>query len=106
MLRRDAMLKSDAVSVCVYAPIEKLGLGTRRIAQSLEISRNNVKSYVNADGWKLLDGQETWRRGFGSDLSAIGEADSSAMSSPSRKGITSYQSSYDQRTVAPYRDTI
>ena len=51
--------------------LKELGLGTRRIARALGVSRNTVKSYVEAGGWraykqparrKLLDGQEAWLR--------------------------------------------
>jgi len=60
------MLEPGAVSALLR--LKELGFGTRRIAYTLGISRNTVKSYIEAGGWrtykqparrKLLDGQES-----------------------------------------------
>src|SRR6476659_8662848 len=68
-LRREAMLEPGAVSALLR--LKELGFGTRRIARTLGISRNTVKSYIEAGGWrtyklparrKILDGQERWLR--------------------------------------------
>src|ERR1700720_4416505 len=68
-LRREAMLEPGAVSALLR--LKELGFGTRRIARTLGISRNTVKSYIEAGGWraykqpvrrKILDGQESWLR--------------------------------------------
>src|SRR5436305_9212026 len=51
--------------------LKELGFGTRRSARTLGISRNTVKSYIEAGGWRaskqparrrILDGQESWLR--------------------------------------------
>jgi len=61
------MLEPEAVSAMLR--LKELGFGTRRIARALGVSRNTVKSYIEAGGWrafkqparrKLLDGQEAW----------------------------------------------
>ena len=70
------MLEPGAVSALLR--LKELGFGTRRIARTLGISRNTVKSHIEAGGWraykqparrKILDGQESWHSG--SDLIAI-----------------------------------
>jgi DNA-directed RNA polymerase specialized sigma24 family protein len=51
--------------------LRELGFGTRWIARALGVSRNTVKSYIEAGGWrpykrlarrKVLDGQASWLR--------------------------------------------
>src|SRR5437588_5845959 len=68
-LRGDTMLEPGAVSALLR--LKELGFGTRRIARTLGISRNTVKSYIEAGGWRaykqparrrILDGQESWLR--------------------------------------------
>ncbi len=63
------MLEPGAVSALLR--LKELGFGTRRIARTLGISRNTVKSHIEAGGWraykqparrKILDGQESWLR--------------------------------------------
>ena len=61
------MLEPETVSALLR--LKELGFGTRRIARTLGISRNTVKSYIGAGGWrpykqpargKTLDGHEGW----------------------------------------------
>src|SRR3984893_7556552 len=68
-LRRETLLEPGAVSALLR--LKELGFGTRRIARTLGISRNTVKSHIEAGGWraykqparrKILDGQESWLR--------------------------------------------
>jgi transposase len=63
------MLEPDAVSAMLR--LQELGVGTRRIARALGVSRNTVKSYIERGGWraykqparrKVLDGLEAWLR--------------------------------------------
>ena len=63
------MLEPGAVSALLQ--LKELGFGTRRISRTLGISRNTVKSYIEAGGWRaykqparrrILDGQESWLR--------------------------------------------
>jgi transposase len=63
------MLEPEAVSAMLR--LRELGFGTRLIARTLGVSRNTVKGYIGAGGWrpfkrparqKLLDGLETWLR--------------------------------------------
>jgi transposase len=61
------MLAPEEVSAMLR--LRQLGWGTRRIARELGVSRNTVKGYIGADGWrsyrqpargKRLDGHEAW----------------------------------------------
>jgi hypothetical protein len=63
------MLEPGAVSALLR--LKELGFGTRRVARTLGISRNTVKSHIEAGGWraykqparrKILDGRESWLR--------------------------------------------
>jgi predicted transcriptional regulator len=60
-----------AGAVSALLRLKRLGFGTRRIARTLGISRNTVKSHIEAGGRraykqparrKILDGQERWLR--------------------------------------------
>jgi transposase len=68
-LRREAMLGPEEVSAILR--LDGLGWGSRRISRALGISRNTVKTYIGAGGWrpyrrprrrKTLDGQDAWLR--------------------------------------------
>ena len=61
------MLEPDEVSAMLR--LKELGWGARRIARELGVSRNTVKGYLEAGGWrpyrqpargKKLSGQESW----------------------------------------------
>jgi transposase len=61
------MLEPEEVSSMLR--LKELGWGTRRIAREFGVSRNTVKTYIEAGGWrsyqqpartKRLDGQEAW----------------------------------------------
>jgi transposase len=61
------MLAPEEVSAVLR--LRELGWGTRRIARELGVSRNTVKSYIEAGGWtpyrpparrKKLDGHAEW----------------------------------------------
>ena len=69
------MLEPGAVSALLR--LKELGFGTRRIARTLGISRNTVKSHIEAGGWRAYKHRRAGRflmgrrAGCGSGLSAI-----------------------------------
>src|SRR6266571_4343204 len=67
--RRETMLEPAAVSAMLR--LREVGWGSRRIARELGVSRNTVKRYIEAGGWraykrprrgKLLDDHASWLR--------------------------------------------
>src|SRR6476620_5100671 len=109
-LRREAMLEPGAVSALLR--LTELGFGTRRIARTLGISRNTVKSYIEAGGWrtyklparrKILDGQESWlRERFDRHR---GNADVVRQELIAEKGLLVSLRTIE-RAVAPYRRAL
>ena len=100
------MLEPGAVSALLR--LKELGFGTRRIARTLGISRNTVKSYIEAGGWrtykqparrKILDGQESWlRERFERHR---GNADVVRQELIAEKGLL-----VSERAVTPYRRAL
>ena len=101
------MLEPEAISAMLR--LKELGFGTRRIARALGVSRNTVKSYIEAGGWraykqparrKLLDGRETWlRERFERHR---GNADVVRQELLAEKGVVVSLRTIE-RAVAPYR---
>jgi transposase len=104
------MLEPAAVSALLR--LRELGFGTRRIARTLGISRNTVKSYIDAGGWrpykqparrKRLDGQESWlRERFERHR---GNADVVRQELLAEKGLAVSLRTIE-RAVAPYRRAL
>ena len=104
------MLEPGAVSALLR--LKELGFGTRRIARTLGISRNTVKSYIEAGGWrtyklparrKILDGQESWlRERFDRHR---GNADVVRQELIAEKGLLVSLRTIE-RAVAPYRRAL
>ena len=92
--------------------LKELGWGRRRIARELGVSRNTVKSYIEAGGWrsyeqpardKRLDGQETWlKQRFGRHR---GNADVFRQELAPEKGIIVSLRTIE-RAVQPYRQEL
>jgi transposase len=104
------MLAPEEVSAMLR--LRRLGWGTRRIARELGVSRNTVKSYIEAGGWtpyrqprrrKKLDGQAAWlkerfeRHG--------GNCDVIRQELAAEKGILASLRTIE-RMVAPYRQEL
>jgi transposase len=104
------MLEPGAVSALLR--LKELGFGTRRIARTLGISRNTVKGYIEAGGWrpykqpwrrKRLDGHESWlRERFERHR---GNADVVRQELLAEKGLVVSLRTIE-RAVAPYRRAL
>jgi transposase len=92
--------------------LKELGWGTRRIARELGVSRNTVKSHIEAGGWtpykqpargKRLDGQAAWlKERFGRHR---GNADVLRQELAAEKGIVVSLRTIE-RAVRPYRQEL
>jgi transposase len=101
------MLEPEEVSAMLR--LWGLGWGKRRIARELGVSRNTVKNYLEAGGWrpyrqparsKRLDGQESWlQERFGRHR---GNADVIRQELAAEKGIVVSLRTIE-RAVRPYR---
>jgi transposase len=101
------MLGPEEVSAMLR--LKELGWGTKRIARELGVSRNTVKSYIEAGGWrpyhqparrKKLDGQAEWlKERFERHC---GNADVIRQELAAEKGILASLRTIE-RAVEPYR---
>lgn len=104
------MLEPEEVSAILR--LNELGWGARRISRALGISRNTVRGYVAAGGWrpyqqaerkKALDGLQTWlRERFRSHR---GNADVLRQELATEKGIAVSLRTVE-RAVKPYRQEL
>lgn len=104
------MLEPEVVTAMLR--LRQLGWGTRRLARQFGCSRNTVKGYVAAGGWrafrtpqrgKKLAGLEAWLRA--SFLQHRGNAEVVRQELAQAKGITVSLRTVE-RAVAPYRQQL
>jgi transposase len=104
------MLEPEVVTTMLR--LRQLGWGTRRLAREFGCSRNTVKGYVTAGGWrgfqtpqrsKKLAGREDWLRA--SFLRHRGNAEVVRQELAQAKGITVSLRTVE-RAVAPYRQQL